>query len=123
MRILLLIIILKLTISMYMRKLLIKNNNIIRKMSDTSIFSNLNLHLNRIPTNCYTDAHAHLIHEQFSGEEDSIVAKCQQFGLQHIIVNGLDPKSNRDVIDLCSKHHPTLLPAIGYVKPNIIKNY
>lgn len=98
-----------------MRRLLKTNYNIVRKMSDTSIFSNLNLHMNPNPTTCYTDAHAHLIHDQFRGEEDSIVAKCQQYGLQHIIVNGLEPKSNREVIDLCSKHHPTLLPAIGYI--------
>ena len=61
---------------------------------------------------CIRDS-AHLIHDQFQGEEDSIVKKCQEYGLQHIIVNGLEPKSNRDVIELCNKYHPILLPAIG----------
>ena len=111
------------TLSYMKRRLILKNikfsmSTITASSSSSSseiasIFSNLNLNVNPNPVRCYTDAHAHLIHDQFQGEEDSIVKKCQEYGLQHIIVNGLEPKSNRDVIELCNKYHPILLPAIG----------
>ena len=60
----------------------------------------------------FIDAHAHLIHEKFVGEEDVIAEKCRQYGLDYVIVNGLEPKSNRDVLELCLKH-PNLLAAAG----------
>jgi hypothetical protein len=63
-------------------------------------------------TNGFVDAHAHLIHEQFSGEEDAIAEKCRAFGLDYVIVNGLEPVSNRAVIDLCERHDG-LVPALG----------
>lgn len=60
----------------------------------------------------YVDCHAHLIHDQFLGEEDAIAEKCREYGLEYVIVNGLEPVSNRRVLDLCDRH-AHLLPAIG----------
>jgi Tat protein secretion system quality control protein TatD with DNase activity len=34
----------------------------------------------------FIDAHAHLIHEQFTGEEDELAIQCQHAGLDHIVV-------------------------------------
>lgn len=59
------------------------------------------------------DVHAHLIHPKFEGIEDSVSLKCIDKGLDHVIVNGLEPISNRKVLDLCQKHRPYLLPALG----------
>jgi len=53
-----------------------------------------------------------LIHEQFEGEEDAIAVKCREHGLDYVIVNGLDPVSNRAVVDLCARH-PNLVAACG----------
>jgi len=60
----------------------------------------------------FVDVHAHLIHPKFSGEEDDVAARAAQAGLEYVIVNGLEPKSNRAVIELC-KRHTHLLPACG----------
>jgi len=60
----------------------------------------------------YVDVHAHLFHEDFKGEEDAIVEKCANFGLEYIICNGLEPISNRKVLDM-SARNPLVLPALG----------
>eukprot|EP01035_Chromulina_nebulosa_P020214 gene20214-26243_t len=61
---------------------------------------------------CYTDAHAHLIHEQFEGEEDIMAVKCSEAGLEYIVVNGLEPESNRKIL-LYSEKFSNILPACG----------
>ena len=60
----------------------------------------------------YVDVHAHLIHSQFSGEEDAVAERAANAGLEYVIVNGLEPRSNRAVLELC-KRHAHLLPALG----------
>jgi hypothetical protein len=63
-------------------------------------------------TSCYVDVHAHLIHEQFKGEEDAIADKCKNHGLEYVICNGLEPVSNRATLELSHKHSH-ILPALG----------
>ena len=58
------------------------------------------------------DVHAHLIHEQFDGEEDATTLRAQEAGLEYIIVNGLNPETNDATLKLCEKHS-CLLPALG----------
>ena len=60
----------------------------------------------------YVDVHAHLIHEDFAGEEDQVANRALDAGLQLVIVNGLEPVSNRAVLELCSRHNH-LAPALG----------
>ena len=60
----------------------------------------------------YVDVHAHLIHPSFAGEEDAVAARAAAAGLDYVIVNGLEPRSNRAVLELCARH-PHLLPALG----------
>jgi len=60
----------------------------------------------------YVDVHAHLIHQQFTGEEDEIARRAREAGVEHVIVNGLEPESNRRVLELCARHD-NLLPALG----------
>jgi len=60
----------------------------------------------------YVDVHAHLIHPAFAGEEDAAAARAADAGLEFVIVNGLEPRSNRAVLELCARH-PHLLPALG----------
>jgi len=35
----------------------------------------------------YVDVHAHIIHEQFLGEEDAIAMKSKDAGLEYVVVN------------------------------------
>jgi len=60
----------------------------------------------------FVDVHAHLIHPQFAGEEDLIAKRALAAGVTRVIVNGLEPRSNRAVLALCARH-PNLLPALG----------
>jgi len=60
----------------------------------------------------YVDVHAHLIHPSFAGEEDAVAQRAADAGLDYVIVNGLEPRSNREVLALCERHEH-LLPALG----------
>lgn len=60
----------------------------------------------------YVDVHAHLIHPAFSGEEDQVAERAAAAGVSRVIVNGLEPRSNRAVLALCERHG-NLLPALG----------
>ena len=64
------------------------------------------------PSMPYVDVHCHLIHPRFAGEEDDVAARAHAAGLEFVIVNGLEPRSNRDVVALC-RRHSYLLPAVG----------
>jgi TatD DNase family protein len=60
----------------------------------------------------YVDVHAHLIHPTFAGREDAIATRAKDAGVTRVIVNGLEPRSNRAVLELCARHD-NLLPALG----------
>lgn len=60
----------------------------------------------------YVDVHTHIIHRQFEGIEDEIAQRARDAGLDVVIVNGLEPVSNRAVLELCARHDH-LFPAIG----------
>jgi len=61
----------------------------------------------------YVDAHAHIIHEKFSINEIPVIhEKCVNMGLEFIICNGLNPSSNRKVLELHNKYK-IFAPALG----------
>ncbi|MFO0748316.1 MAG: TatD family hydrolase [Myxococcota bacterium] len=60
----------------------------------------------------YVDVHAHLVHASFVGDEDAAAERAAAAGVERVIVNGLEPISNRKVLELCARH-PNLLPACG----------
>lgn len=60
----------------------------------------------------YVDVHAHLFHPRFAGEEDAVATRAAEAGLEAVIVNGLEPVSNRATLELCGRHDH-LLPALG----------
>lgn len=61
----------------------------------------------------YVDVHAHLIHERFENKEDEIAIECIEHGLDHVIVNGIEPRSNRKILEYCDKFSPYMQAAIG----------
>ncbi len=60
----------------------------------------------------FVDVHTHIFHRQFAGEEELVTQRAQDAGLGCVIVNGLEPKTNRTVLDMCAKHEH-LYPAVG----------
>jgi TatD DNase family protein len=71
--------------------------------------------------NGFVDVHAHIFHADFAGEEDDIATRALQAGVEVIIVNGLEPASNRAVLELCQKH-VNLLPALGIYPVDAVAN-
>ena len=69
----------------------------------------------------YVDVHAHIVHPRFSGEEDTIAERAKRAGVECIIVNGLEPLSNRAVLALCERHQ-NLYPALGIYPVDAIAN-
>ena len=60
----------------------------------------------------YVDVHAHLVHEAFADDAHEAAQRAADAGLDVIIVNGLEPTSNRRVLELCAQY-PHLKPACG----------
>lgn len=50
------------------------------------------------------DVHTHLTHEKFDLDRDQVIAQCYQDGIKNIIVNGLNPPSNRMTLALAAKY-------------------
>ena len=61
----------------------------------------------------YIDVHAHIIHEQFTGEEENIAQKCLSHNVQTVVVNGLEPVSNRLILELCKTYPHIYKAALG----------
>ena len=60
----------------------------------------------------YVDTHCHLFHRQFKGRVPEIYEISKSAGLEFVIINGLEPRTNRITLDMCHKY-PEYLPALG----------
>ncbi len=60
----------------------------------------------------YVDVHTHLTHARFENDYEAVIANAKKVGVEAIIVNGLEPKSNRQTLDL-AKRFDNIYPALG----------
>lgn len=60
----------------------------------------------------FIDVHTHLTHEKFKEDWESVINRAEDVGLSHIVVNGLEPTSNRQILDMASKY-AVVKPALG----------
>jgi TatD DNase family protein len=60
----------------------------------------------------YVDVHTHLTHEDFRNDWQSVIQKAESAGVCAIVVNGLEPISNRLILEW-AKSWPVILPALG----------
>lgn len=60
----------------------------------------------------FVDVHTHLTHEDFAQDWQQVLARAEAAGLGAIVVNGLEPKSNRQIL-AWAKSFPVIKPAIG----------
>ena len=65
-----------------------------------------------MPKAAYVDVHAHLTDPRFGDDLDQVVARAEAAGLDAIIVNGLEPQSNRAVLAMANRHR-IVKPALG----------
>ena len=50
------------------------------------------------------DVHTHIFHEKFQGDIPEIIKRAEIAGLKHIVVNGLNPKTNRETLALSQEY-------------------
>jgi TatD DNase family protein len=60
----------------------------------------------------YVDVHTHLTHDDFTVDREVVIQRAIDAGLGAIVVNGLDPFSNRLILEM-SKAHAVIKPALG----------
>lgn len=60
----------------------------------------------------YVDVHAHLTHDAFTADRDDVIQSAADAGVEAVIVNGLEPTSNREILRL-AEQHPHLHAACG----------
>lgn len=53
------------------------------------------------------------IFTDFRGDEQTIAQRCIEKGLEFVVVNGLEPVSNREVLALSDRFPALYLPALG----------
>ncbi|MBF0440299.1 MAG: TatD family hydrolase [Oligoflexales bacterium] len=52
----------------------------------------------------YVDVHAHLTDKRFESDLDNVISECEKHGLSSIIVNGIDPETNRAALEMADKY-------------------
>jgi TatD DNase family protein len=50
------------------------------------------------------DTHCHLIHEQFKSDLPEVIARAKAVGFKSILVSGINPPTNREVLELVKKY-------------------
>lgn len=58
------------------------------------------------------DVHTHLTHEKLYATHDAVIARAVSAGISAMIVNGLEPESNRQILAMAQKY-PVVKPALG----------
>lgn len=60
----------------------------------------------------YVDVHTHLTHEKFADDVEDTIGRARAAGVGAILVNGLEPSSNRTILMMASEHD-IVRPALG----------
>ncbi|MFP4568160.1 MAG: TatD family hydrolase [Candidatus Woesearchaeota archaeon] len=67
----------------------------------------------------YIDVHAHLDFPDFKDELDSVMQKCKEKKVS-VVVNGVNPASNRRVLELAEKYN-LIKPALGFYPTDVVE--
>lgn len=60
----------------------------------------------------YVDVHTHLTHKQFQHDCEDVIQRAIKAQLGAMVVNGLEPESNRRILDMATRW-PQIKPALG----------
>lgn len=69
----------------------------------------------------YVDVHTHLTHEKFKDDQDAVIELAKAQGVGAIVVNGLEPESNREILAMAAKHS-VIKPALGIYPIDAVNN-
>lgn len=70
----------------------------------------------------YVDVHVHLTHEKFAADLDQVVQRAQDAGFGALVVNGLEPLSNRRILAMAKKYGSIIKPALGIYPTDAIND-
>ncbi len=70
----------------------------------------------------YVDVHTHLTHEDFRSDLASVIKDCVDAGVGAMVVNGLEPESNRQILEL-AKIYPQIKAAAGIYPTQAVHPY
>lgn len=59
------------------------------------------------------DSHAHLQHDRFDGDRDTVIARAVEAGIERILVPGWDVASSEAALELSVRHAPLVEAAVG----------
>ncbi len=59
------------------------------------------------------DVHAHLTHPRLAGQEEEVLRRAREAGVDAIVANGLNPADNEAVRELAARD-PLVKPAFGF---------
>ena len=59
------------------------------------------------------DVHCHLIHDYFKDKLDAVLKRAEKAGLKAIIVSGVNPPANREVLALAKKYPKLIKTSLG----------
>ena len=71
------------------------------------------------PSMHYVDVHTHLTHDRFRDDLDQVVARASAAGVAAMVVNGLEPESNRQILELAETYEE-VKPALGIYPVNAV---
>lgn len=60
----------------------------------------------------YVDVHTHLTHDKFDVDREAVISRAKAAGLGAMVVNGLEPVSNRQILAMAAKDE-VIKPALG----------
>lgn len=67
------------------------------------------------------DVHAHLSHQDFGADLETVLARSREAGLVAVVCNGLDPVSNRFALDLAARE-PLVRAALGIYPSDAVRH-
>jgi TatD DNase family protein len=66
------------------------------------------------------DVHCHLDAKEFEKDADAVIERAEAAQLSVMISNGLNPESNRKILELCKKHK-TVKAALGFYPDDVLQ--
>src|SRR3989338_10849712 len=59
------------------------------------------------------DVHCHLTHDYFKDKLDVVLKRAEKEGLKALIVSGVNPEANKEVLALAKKHPKLIKASLG----------
>src|SRR3989338_3041431 len=59
------------------------------------------------------DVHCHLTHEYFKDKLDAVLKRAEKAGLKALVVSGVNPPANREVLALAKKYPKLIKASLG----------